>query len=212
MNTDDLIVHLARVAGPVRPLRRPAVRLVQWAGASVLWVAAAVVIIGPRKDVMAEAARPAFAAAVATTAAAGVLAAAGALVLGVPGAERSWWPRAAPAVAAAAWVLALGVRWVTADAAVARALSPPFHAACVAEIVGLGAPPAWALVAMLRRAAPLRYAWSAGLAAAAGVGLAALAAQFVCPIDDPIHHLVSHVGPVAVSIVLSAGAGRRWLA
>jgi len=94
---------------------------------------------------------------------------------------------------------------------VRRVLALPFHWLCLIEIAGLSVVPGWALFAMLRRAAPLRRAWSAALATLAAVALAAVATQFMCPIDDPAHHLVGHLLPVAVLSVCGAIVGRRWL-
>ena len=87
-----------------------------------------------------------------------------------------------------------------------RVLALPFHVACLIEIAGLSLVPGWALFAMLRRAAPLRRAWSGALATLAAVALGAAATQFLCPIDDPAHQLVGHLLPVAI---LSVGA-RSW--
>ena len=84
-----------------------------------------------------------------------------------------------------------------------RVLALPVHVLCLIEIAGLAVVPVWALFAMLRRAAPLRRAWSGALATLASVALGAAATQFLCPLDDPAHHLVGHLLPVA----LLAGAG-----
>ena len=90
-------------------------------------------------------------------------------------------------------------------------LALPIHRLCVIEIAGLGVLPAWALFAMLRRAAPLRRAWSAALATLASVALGAAATQFLCPLDDPAHQLVGHVLPVVFLAVSGAIVGRGWL-
>ena len=58
--------------------------------------------------------------------------------------------------------------------------------------------PGWVLLPMLRRAAPLRRAWSAALATLASVAFGAAATQFHLSIDDPAHQLVGHVLPVAL--------------
>ena len=71
--------------------------------------------------------------------------------------------------------------------------------------------PGWALFAMLRRAAPLRRAWSAALATLAVAALAAVATQVICPVDAPAHQLVGHVLPVAFLSVSGAIVGRQWL-
>jgi hypothetical protein len=90
-------------------------------------------------------------------------------------------------------------------------LALPFHWACLFEIAGLSVVPAWALFAMLRRAAPLQRVWTAALAMLAASALAAVATQLICPVDDPAHLLVGHVLPVAFLSVWGAIVGRRWL-
>ena len=52
MRTDELIVQLARAAGPVRPLPGPSVRLARWTAAAVPLAALGVIVIGPRKDIL----------------------------------------------------------------------------------------------------------------------------------------------------------------
>ena len=102
-----------------------------------------------------------------------LLSAAGAFVLSVPGAERSPLQRVVPLVAGGVWALALVVLLTTGGDPVRRVLALPFHWACLIEIAGLSIVPGWALFAMLRRAAPLRRAWSAALATLAAVALGA---------------------------------------
>jgi hypothetical protein len=140
-----------------------------------------------------------------------LLAAAAAFVLSVPGAERSPAQRIMPLAAGRLWAPMLAVGLTTGGDPVRRLLSLPFHWLCLIEIAGLGLVPAWALFAMLRRAAPLRRSWSAALATLAAVALGAAATQFLCPIDDPAHLLVGHVPPVASLAIGGAIAGRRAL-
>ena len=97
---------------------------------------------------------------------------------------------------------------------VRRLLVLPIHSLCVIEIAGFGIVPAWALFAMLRRAAPLRPAWSGALATLAAAALGAAATQVLCPIDDPAHQLVGHVLPVILLAAAGTLVGRRafdWL-
>ncbi len=60
---------------------------------------------------------------------------------------------------------------------------------------------------MLRRAAPLRLTWSAVLATLAATSIGAAATQIVCPVDDPAHHLVGHIAPMALLTIGIAAAG-----
>ena len=211
MRTDELIVHLARSAGPVRPLAAPSVRLARWTAVAAPLTALSTIVIGPRADVLTAIHEPAFVGLVVATLVTGLFSAAVAFVLSVPGAERSPLQRAMPLVAGGAWVLLLMVLLTISGDPGRRMLALPFHVLCLIEIAGLGVVPGWALFAMLRRAAPLRRAWSAALATLAAVALSAFATQLICPVDDPAHLLVGHVLPVACLSVWGAFAGRRWL-
>lgn len=211
MRTDELIVALARSAEPVDPLDKPSVRLARWLMVVLPLTALAVIVIGPRRDVLNALAQPGFFAIAMTTLATAILSAACALVLGVPGAERSVWQRLLPFLVAGVWALALLALLTIGGDAARRLAAWPFHWACFLEIVGLGVAPAWMLFAMVRRAAPLRRAWSGALVVLAAVAVSAVAAQLICPIDDPAHQLVGHLAPVMAASISGALAGRRWL-
>ena len=211
MRTDELIVSLARSARPVEPIARPSIRLARWTAATALLMALAVIVIGPRTSVLFARAQPVFLGLAVVTVCTALLSAASALVLAIPGAERSPWQRVVPLIAASAWILALVYLLSIEGAVMRRLLQWPVHVACLLEIAGLGFLPGWALFAMLRRAAPLERAWSGALAALAALSISAAATQFICPIDDPAHQLVGHVLPVVVLSTLGAIAGRRYL-
>ena len=211
MRTDELIVQLARAAGPVRPLPGPSVRLARWTAAAAAMTALGVIVIGPRADVLTAIYQPTFVALAVATLGTALLSAAGAFVLSVPGVERSPLQRAVPLVAGGVWALVLVVLLTTGGDPVQRILALPFHWACLIEIAGLSVVPGWALFAMLRRAAPLRPAWSAAFATLAAVALAAVATQVICPVDDPAHQLVGHLLPVALLSLSGTIVGRRWL-
>ena len=211
MTTDELIVELARAAGPVRPLARPSARLARWTAATLPVTALGAIVIGLRADVLIAMPQPTFLAVAVATLSTALLSAASALVLSVPGAERSAPQRALPLLAAGLWALALIALLMTGGEPIRRVLQWPFHWLCFIEIVALGTVPGFALFAMIRRAAPLRHAWSGALAMLAAVAIGAAATQFICPLDDPAHHLVGHLLPVAVLSVLGAFAGHRYL-
>ena len=211
MRTDELIVELARAAGPVHPLPRPSLRLARWTAATVPMTALGVIVIGPRADALTAMSQPTFAGIALATLGTALLSAASAFVLSVPGAERSALQRALPLLAGGVWALTIVVLLTMGGAPVRRVLVWPFHWACFIEIMGLSVVPGWALFAMLQRAAPLRRAWSGALATLSAVALGAVATQFICPLDDPAHQLVGHVFPVAVLSMLGTIAGHRYL-
>jgi hypothetical protein len=211
VRTDDLIVQLARAAGPVRPLARPSVRLARWTAAALPFAVLCVVAIGARHDLGRAIQRPTFVALAAVSLLTGLAAAASSFVMSVPGSDRSALRRALPVALGAVWAFALLVLVFEGGDPVRRILALPIHAACVIEIAGIAVVPSWALFAMIRRAAPLQLAWSAGLATLAGVGLGAAATQVICPLDDPAHQLVGHVLPAAILVLAGTLVGRRSL-
>ncbi len=211
MRTDELIVELARSAGPVRRLPSPSIRLARWTATTAPLMALAVIVIGPRTDVMTAMSQPAFLGIAAVTIGTALLSAATAFVLGIPGAEHSVWQRAVPLLAGAVWGLGLAYLLVSEGAAFERVMSFPVHVTCLVEIAGLSIVPGWTIFVMLRRAAPLEPAWSGALAALAAVAGAAAATQLLCPVDDPAHQFVGHLLPVVVLSMLGTIAGRRFL-
>jgi len=211
VRTDELIVQLARAAGPVRPLPSPFRRLATWAALAVPITAIGVLVIHPRADVTAALQDPRFLARAVATLATAVLAAASAFILSVPGIERSPWQRAVPLLAGSVWTLILTAFLVGGQSPVARLVALPFNPPCIYQIVGFSVVPGVVLFAMLRRAAPLQATWSALLAALAAGALRAAGTQIICPVDDPAHQLVGHVLPVIVLTSIVGAAGRRQL-
>jgi hypothetical protein len=214
VRTEELIVHLASAAGAVQPLPRPSVRLARWIAGVIPLIAFAVMMIGPRRDVMIAIRQPTFIVLALVTLGTALLAAASALVLSVPGAERASISRTTTLTAGSVWAFMLMARLMEGGDAASRLLVLPIHWLCVIEIAGLGFIPGWALFAMLRRAAPLRQAWTGALATLAAAALGAAATQVLCPIDDPAHQLVGHVLTVTLLAIAGTIAGRRafdWL-
>ena len=167
MKTEQLIVELTRSLEPVEPLSSPLVRLLRWTGVSVLITVVGVLLIGPRADISLVIRQPAFAMLAMMALVTSIASAASALVLSVPGAERSPMQRGIPVFVFGAWAVMLIAMLAAGGAPLARLLALPVHAACMIEIVGFALVPGWALFAMLRRAAPLQVTWSAVLAALA---------------------------------------------
>ena len=207
MKTEDLIVTLAHESGPWTPLAPVRVRVIRWllvaGGLAIVTIA----LIGARADVRGQLQSPMYLVLIAATLGSGVLAAASAMTLSVPGAERTPLWRIAAVGLAFGWGLLLCARLATGGAAWARLAALPNHWACVAEIAALSLVSGWTFVVMLRRAAPLQPRWSASLAVLASALVAAAAVQIICPIDDPAHHLVSHVVPVVVIVLLGGALG-----
>jgi hypothetical protein len=179
VKTDELIVELVRNVRPVQPLASPWLRFARWTMAVVPLAALGAVVIGLRADVLTMAHQRTFMGLAAVTGFTALLSAAGAFVLSVPGAERSPAIRVAPIVTAAVWLGGLLVLVSAGGHPVQRIVALPIHVACILEIAGFGVAAGWPLLAMLRRAAPLRPVWSAALATLAAGSIGAVATQFV---------------------------------
>lgn len=208
MTTEELIVRLATAARPVRPLPPPARRLWQWTVAAFVATVLGVAFIGVRSDIEAMAREISFVTLAVLTLATAFTAAAEALVLSVPGAARPA-ERWSPIGVAGIWAAMMLVSLLSGASPIERVLALPLHAACVIQIAAIALLPGWGLFAMLRRAAPLRYHWTGGLAALAALAFAAAGTQFICPIDDPAHLLVGHFVPVALLTLLVAAIAKR---
>jgi hypothetical protein len=144
----------------------------------------------------------------ALTLGAAVVSAVAALVLAIPGAERSPALRMTALTLLGAW----GVELVTGLIRAGGGFPSDSHwPVCVIRIIAVGLIPAWTLVGMLRRAAPLRLASTGALAAIAAMAAAAVAIQFACPIDAPAHLIRGHFAPVVVFAALGAWLAPRFL-
>ena len=208
MRTEDLIADLASRAAPVRPLASPAIRLAAWSAVAVASALAGLAAFGLRSHVQDLLGQPSFLATAVASFGTAMLAGAAALVLAVPGAERS------PALRRFAWAL-LAIWGSLMVAGVIRAgegfSHDPHWPICVIRVIAIGLVPAWTLFGMLRRGAPLRLRSAGALAAIAAMAAAAGVIQFICPLDDPAHLLRGHFAPVLVMAVLSMPIAPRLL-
>ena len=209
MRTEDLIVDLARQSGPWTPLAPVRVRLARWLALAIGLGGVAVAVIGARSDFADAIQRPAFVALAMATLATGLVAAWSALVLSVPGAERTPLVRILAAILIAGWAMTFVIQLATGGNAWPRLAAFPNHWGCVVRISALSILSGVVLFAMLRRAAPLRPHLCAALAALASASLAATATYIMCPVDDPAHQLVSHVLPVAAIVFAGTIIGVR---
>jgi len=211
VNTDELIAALAADAKPVQPLPAPGRRFSQWLTLAVLFVGVGILAFGFRDDLRVALADPRFIVVTALTAATALVAGIGALVLAVPGADRAPAGRILPIVVLAGWSVALLALLSGEGFEMAGSLAWPWTL-CIAKVAVLGAPPAYVLLRMQRRAAPLRLSWAAGLAGLAALSMGALGVQFVCPNWHAGHQLLTHYAPVVIFSVALAVVGPRWIA
>jgi len=201
MNTEDLIVRLARDAQAVTPLRPPLVRLALWMPVAVVSIAAGTWIYGLREDHATMFASPGFVRDGVFAALVLMLGVAAALWSAVPGLDRRWLGRMSVVVAAVAWVTIAATAVLTAGHGFANAAHWP---ACAARALSVALVPGGLLYVLARRAHPLRPAWTFGAAAASAMAAGAIAAQLTCPLTDAGHLLLGHVLPVAVTALVVA--------
>ena len=110
----------------------------------------------------------------------------------------------------AALLVLTGGAFVTSAAESSRSLmerlAPAQGIGCVAAIVLLALPVMALLTVLMRRAAPVRPAWSAGVAGLAASTGGALVFTACCPMNDPLYIAVWYSAGIAV-----VTAAARWL-
>ena len=210
MRTEDLIQELASDARPVTRLQPVARRLLAWVVLAAVSFAVVLFLMGVRRELGDSGDRADFAFEAALLIITAMSAAVGALVISVPGAERSPLVRWAPIVAATASVL-----WAAGELVYAAATGAPtgrltFAWHCVYKTSCVGAVPGIALFLMVRRAAPTRAMWAGLLAVLATAAVGVLGANVICPNDRPLHMLLWHVAPLMLFAAIGAALG-AWL-
>jgi hypothetical protein len=204
VKTEALIVELARRLTPVRRLPSVGRRFTLWLLVSAPLVVIAVLAMGVRADAADTITRGPFLLLLALSVLTAGLAAASALHFSVPGTDGAT-ARWTPGMALVGWTVAAGVLLVNTPPA-NRDATFPIHLLCVLQIVGVAMLPGAALVAMLRRGAPVHPARTGALAALASAALGAAGTQMICPSDDPLHLLAGHIAIGAAAAVIGAVA------
>ncbi len=210
MRTEDLIQHLARDVPPVRRLRPIAVRALGWTVLAAVSFGVVALLMGVRRDLGDVVSQADFAFEAALLIVTALSAAVGALIVSVPGADRSALVRWTPVIAAMA-----SVAWAAGELVVTAATGAPsgrltFAWHCVYKTASVGAVPGIALFLMVRRSAPLHAAWAGLLAVLATAAVGVLGANVMCPNDRPLHMLLWHVAPLMLFAALGAALG-TWL-
>jgi hypothetical protein len=206
MKTEDLIADLASRATPVRPLPSPSVRTLGWLAVAIASAAAGVLVFGTRPNLASIVTGQDFLMTSVLALGTAGLSAAAALVLAVPGAERSALVRGLPFAVLGMWTLT-AVMTVLEESHGLSGASDWY--VCAIRVAAIGLVPAIVLVAMLRRAAPLRLEWTGAMALAGAAAVGTLAIQFICPVDDAGHALLGHLGPVLALAAAGAAAAAR---
>lgn len=211
VGTDELIRRLAADAGPVRRIAPVPVRLAVWTALTLVAATVAVWWFGVRGDYAAALWTATFQVKSALLIVTAISAAAGALLVSVPGAERSGAVRWLPLTAIVALLLWLAGELTTAAAAGTVNWRIGAAWGCAAQVMAIGLVPGATLFVMVRRAAPLRAAWAGALALVAMGAVGAFGTSVVCPSDRSMHVLVWHVLPLIGVGAVGAAAGYVFL-
>jgi hypothetical protein len=211
MNTDALIARLAAEAGPVRPHRVTAALALALAAAVPVAALLFAAVFDLRPDLAAALLHPIVLAKTVLPLALGMMALALARTAAHPAARsgqvaRAIWLVPALALALFVWALALPPEVGRQMAFTGKSL-----AYCPPAIIGLSLPVTAAMLAALRRGAPVRPARTGALAGLAAGGIAAAIYSLSCTEDTPLFYAVWYTLAVAIAAALGALAGLRAL-
>jgi hypothetical protein len=210
VDTEHLIEALANTATPVRPLPRPWVRGAIWLAIAVPYIALVVYVMSPRADLAAKITDTRYLIEQFAALATGIAAAVAAFSTTVPGYSRK--ALLLPVLPLAVWLGTLGQGCVNAwlqFGANGLLLLPDWF--CLPAIAVVGALPAMAIAAMLRRGAPLMPCTTVALGGLAAAGLGNFGLRLFHPQDASLMVLVWQFGSVFILSALSASAGRLVL-
>jgi hypothetical protein len=211
VNTDQLIEQLSADARPVSRLLSPARRATLWVAVALVCVAFGVAHFGIRRDIADAWRTTDMLLRIALLASTMWLAVLTALRLSVPGEETRAWSRLWP-LAILLVLVSIGTAEVVAAAIVGDAGSPLRAWTCVRKVAFTGAVPALLALVLIQRAAPLEPKWTALLGVLAAGAAGALTSELACPIRAPMHILLWHILPVALSAGLGLLAGSALIA
>ena len=205
MDTEFLIEVLSDQAAPVRRLPPAWLRTIVWLVPGLVIVAIVVVAVKGVFDPRMMLADPRMVVEEAATLVTAITAALAAFQSTVPGASRRWfW---VPAATLAVWLAAVGAGCIDDYVRLGMdGLTVSFDGGCMVPAVLIGIVPSVAIVAMLRRGAPLVPRLTLALAGLAVAALANFGLTLFHAGDVSIMVLTWHFGFV---IALSAIAG--WL-
>jgi hypothetical protein len=210
VSTDRLIRELAADARPVRRLAPLRWRVLGWLALAAVSLALVLMMMGVRRTLGDNLDRVDFALETVLLIVTAISAAIGALLVSVPGRERSAAARWIPLVAGASTIL-----WAAGEIAVAAAMGAPadrvgFAWHCIYKTASVAAVPGIVLFVMVRRAAPMYAARAGLLALLATAAVGVIGANIICPYDRPVHMFVWHVAPIALFAALGGALG-AWL-
>jgi hypothetical protein len=211
VNTDQLISALVADVKPVRRLLDPMQRAALWVAAALVCVSLGLLHFGVRRDIDSAWHDVTFILRLALLVSTMWLSVIAAFRLAVPGRDTRAWSRWWPIIGLAALV-ALAAGEVITGLLYGDAGSPLRAWMCVRKVAFVGTVPAILAVALIQRAEAVEPKWTALLGVLAAGAAGALTSELACPIKAPIHIMLWHVLPVALSAGLGAVIGSILLA
>jgi hypothetical protein len=211
VNTDQLISTLVADVKPVRRLLDPLQRATLWVAVALVCVNLGLLYFGVRRDIASAWHDVTFILRLILLASTMWLAVVAAFRLAVPGRDTRAWSRWWPIIGLAALVALAGGEVVTG--ALFGDMGSPLRAwTCVRKVAFVGAVPATLAVILIQRAEAVEPKWTALLGVLAAGAAGALTSELACPIRAPIHIMLWHVMPVALSAGIGAVVGSILLA
>lgn len=210
MDTENLIRHLATNVTPVRRLASPWIQAMQWFAIAVVSVAVVVLLVSPREDLATKLSEAGFLIEQGAALATAVTAAVAAFCMVTPGHSRRL--ALLPVIPLTFWLGSLGLGclrdWLNFGADALR-LRPDW--VCLPAIAMVGAIPAFAMVVMLRRGAPLQPRITIALGALAAAALGDFGLRLFHVRDASLMILVWQLGSVALLSLFAGWSGARIL-
>jgi hypothetical protein len=211
VNTDQLISTLVADVKPVRRLLDPLQRATLWVAVALVCVSLGLLHFGVRRDIVSAWHDITFILRLILLASTMWLAVVAAFRLAVPGRDTRAWSRWWPIIGVAALVALAGGEVVTG--ALSGDMGSPLRAwTCARKVAFVGAVPATLAVILIQRAEAVEPKWTALLGVLAAGAAGALTSELACPIRAPIHIMLWHVMPVALSAGIGAVVGSILLA
>lgn len=211
MNTDQLISALVADVKPVRRLLDPLQRATLWVAVALVCISLGLLYFGVRRDIASAWYDVTFILRLILLASTMWLAVVASFRLAVPGRDTRAWSRWWPIIGIAALV-ALAAGEVITGALFGDMGSPLRGWTCVRKVAFVGAVPATLAVILIQRAEAVEPKWTALLGVLAAGAAGALTSELACPIRAPIHIMLWHVMPVALSAGIGAVVGSILLA
>lgn len=208
ITTPDLIETLAAKATPVKRLRPPVLRAVIWLAFAALIVALLAIGHGVRADIQDRLHQPVFVTGLTASMITGVLAAVATFLISLPDRSRLWALLPVPALIVWVSTISYGclTDWVSFQPDGVRMGEA---VRCFATLVLTSLPISFAMLIMVRYAAPLRPTAVTMIGALAVAAITSTALSLFHDFDATIMILMWNLGTAALIVALGGALGRR---